>query len=139
MAVKPKGSQFTTLYRGVTDENADSTPFSKRTGNMGMHWSTDRSVAESFAGFDEEGYAVPGIVTTAKVHNRHIMTGMERRRAEADHGVHSTQSAENEMPVRPGGIIHVQSVENIDEDGNSSPWRSSDIASVFGKRRTGRA
>lgn len=134
--LKPKGSQFVTLYRGVKDVNDDATIFTKRTGNMGQSWSTDRSVAERFAGYDDEGYATPGQVVTAKVHNRHIMTGAARRTIP---GIHSTRSLERELPVRKGGIIHIQSVDTINENGDVTRWPSSDVTAVFGNRRTGRA
>ena len=137
MSFRSKGSQFQTLYRGITDESG--TGVGRQ--NLGVHWSTDRSVAESFASFDTEGYAVPGHVITAQVHSRHIVQpgSLERRRMMASHGVHGEGSAEYEMPVRPGGIVHVRSVESLSEDGSADSWPAERVAGVFGHRRVGRA
>lgn len=129
--------QFVTLYRGVMDRNDDAVVFSKRTGSMGQSWSTDRNVAEKFANFDEEGYETPGVVVTAQVHKRHILSSPSERSTIP--GIHSTQSLEREQPVRKGGIVHVRGVEHIREDGSVNRWSGSDISSIFGKRRTGRA
>ena len=129
-------SQFTTLYRGVTDRNGDSSMFSMRTGSMGQSWSTSRDTAERFAMFDEDGYETPGHVVTAQVHNRHIMKSAERNTIP---GIHSDRSYEAEQPLRKGAIVHVRGVDGIDEGGTSKAWPKSDIKSVFGKRQTGRA
>lgn len=120
------GPQFHTLYRGVRGTALN-------TNQMGQSWSTDKSVAERFANFDEEGYESSGYVITAKVHSRHIMTGPERRSIP---DIHTTASYEREQPVRKGGIVHVQGVERIDETGEMTPV---DPVALFGKRKTGRA
>jgi hypothetical protein len=99
-------------------------------------------MAEHFASFDEDGNETPGLVLTAKVHARHIVQPgtPEHRRMQNDLGVHGGNSLERELPVRKGGIVHVQSVERIStEDNPASNWRTSDISSVFGPRKTGRA
>lgn len=128
--------QFVTLYRGVRDpeETGDLRPQA-----LGQHWSADKSVAEHFASFDEEGYESPGWVMSARVHRRHIVEPgtIEHLRMQGSHDVHSANSYERELPVRKGGIVHVRSVEHNQEP--EMNWTPQEIAGTFGTRRTGRA
>lgn len=130
------GPQFQTVYRGL------NTPSLRGSRDLGMHWSTDKSVAEGFASFDEEGYAVPGgTLIEAKVHRRNVVQpgSLERAHLRNSHGVHGGQSAEYEAPVRPGAVVHVRNVESLSEDGSSTSWSPENIRKTFGSRQTGRA
>jgi hypothetical protein len=128
------GKQFVTLYRGITDTDGAGI----NTRSLGQHWSEDRSVAERFASFDEDGYDTPGFVMTANVHRRHVVQpgSLEYRRMQADQDLHSPASYERERPLRKGAIVHVSGIAKLDVQGESSPV---EVSSVFGNRRVGRA
>jgi len=100
------GPQFQTLYRGLT-----VTPDQVDLSRLGTHWTTDRSVAEDFATFDQDGNAGPGTVITAAVHRRHF-TDWRSSKDAFNPAIHR----EREVPLRPGAIVHLRSVERLDDD-----------------------
>ena len=117
------GPQFQTLYRGMP-----VTPDQVNVSKMGTHWTTDRNVAEDFATFDADGNEGPGTVVTAAVHRRHV-TDWRSSPGAFNPAIHR----EREVPLRSGAVLHIQGVEQLDNDG-ATP---ADIRT--GKFGTGRA
>lgn len=113
--------QFRTLYRGLW--NVKPEDIGQR--ELGSHWTSDPSVALHFAQGSHADYASPdeemveqGTVIEAKVHKRHIVdpNSEEWEGWNMADQVFGPESHEKEHTVRPGGIVHVTNMWDVDTD-----------------------
>lgn len=95
--------QFIEVYRGF----ANVSPETLNTGRLGRHWTTNRSVAESFAN-DAAGPDEPTTVVSALVRGKNVIepNTEEWDREAGDFGA-DADGVESEVTVRPGSLVHV--------------------------------
>lgn len=111
---KPTGPQWLHLYRGISEVEPDHID----TSHVGEHWTTNPSVAESFAtdGFDTGEPS--GTVVEALIHRRHVIdpSSEEHRYWKEHHGVMSPDSPEQEKTIRTGALVHIQRFHHINKE-----------------------
>ena len=123
-----RGPQFITLYRGFHDKSRIDID----TDNLGVHWTPNRSVAETVSlGIDphdpdpnaNDDLSSVGTVLEARVHRRHIISPdsqelkdlMKSRNAEifTDENVPEANEVEQEHTVRPGSPVHIVAAHTV--------------------------
>lgn len=119
---QPKGEQFKRLYRGLAGVNADEIDTKK----IGSHWTSNPTIAYNYAtsrdveGYPQEEGDMRGTVLEAMVHRRHIVDPeSEEGEAWTMMGVLGPEHIEQEKTVRPGGIIHMKKMIEVDDDADT--------------------
>jgi hypothetical protein len=121
------GPQFQRLYRGLY--GVSSSEVGRR--DLGAHWTTDPNIAYNYAtGRDVEGNPpeydeespMSGTVVSALVHRRHIVDpeSKEGQGWQDFHAVLGPDHVEREKTVRPGSIVHVQEMIDVDDDADTT-------------------
>jgi len=112
---RPTGSQFITLYRGLHGV----VPADVSTNNVGPHWTRNSRIAERFAMGESAygGYAhdpdendeIHGVVLTAKVHPRNIMSNDSEEALNMD----VIGDSEEESFLRHRAPVHIERMHHI--------------------------
>ena len=112
----PQFKDYIQAYRGLRDV----APHEVNLSNLGMHWSTNSKVAESFAD-DVSDPENPGTVVGALVHPNDVLRPGHPQYKDAEAaGFAGEDSPEDELPVRKGAPVYLTSMqgrwENKTED-----------------------
>jgi hypothetical protein len=84
---------------------------------LGMHWSTDESVAHHFADFGEPQTSV--IYAKASPSDIIKPGSKEAKEAQENHAVHGKDSLEQEATIRPGSKILVTGIHKTNDKGKT--------------------
>lgn len=97
--------------------------------DLGSHWTTDPNIAYNYAtGRDVEGnppeedVPMQGTVVSARVHRRHVVDpeSEEGQGWQSFNAVLGPDHVEREKTVRPGSIVHVQEMIDVDDDSDTT-------------------
>lgn len=103
----PQFADHIQVYRGLRDV----APQDVNVDNLGMHWSTNAKVAESFAD-DVSDPANPGTVVGALVHPKDVLRPGHPEYKEAETaGFAGEDSPEDELPIRKGAPVYLTSMQ----------------------------
>lgn len=97
------------VYRGLYGV----APHEVNTESLGVHWSSNPHVAESFAYPEEMGPGHHGTIITGLVHPKHIEKDFNKLNV---HGALEHDSPELEHFVKPGSPVHVTSLRHFQWD-----------------------
>ena len=108
----PQFKDHIQVYRGLRDV----APEGVQTDALGMHWSTNPKVAESFAD-DVSDSSNPGTVVAALVHPNDVLRPGHPEYPEAESaGCAGEGSPEDELPIRKGAPMFLTSMQGRWED-----------------------
>jgi len=142
----PRRSRFdgyVPVYRGVRDVSHEDVVNSAR--RVGSHWSSSRDVAETFANmgsFDsrhrtidpDNGSNIKSTVLHGFVHPDHVMSREEVNKWNLERpqkGIHTKESGESEVSIRPGSPVHLIGATDYHWDGESRFPTADEVSHKF--------